>query len=133
MYDVSIPPVPDTPPPIEQKQSKLGIAAFILAILALLMFCIGFMLAFAYGFSIAANPYYDPSMIEQSSPVILIASAFFCCSPILSLVGIGLGIAAVVQETEKKTFGIIGLVINSLIILSICGFFIIGLLTQSGM
>lgn len=138
MYDntmlASPPPVPEpVEPPVVQKQSKLGIAAFVLALLALLMFCIGFIISVGYGFSLAANnPYYNPSMIDQSSPAILIASGLFCCSPILSLVGVGLGIASVVQKTDKKTLGIVGLVINALIVLSICVLFIIGLVAQAG-
>ncbi|GEM_PF-1262671 len=138
MYDntmlASPPPVPEPDaPPVVQKQSKLGIAAFVFALLALLMFCIGFVISFGYGFSLAANnPYYNPSMIDQSSPVILIASGLFCCSPILSLVGVGLGIASVVQKTDKKTLGIISLVINGLIILSVCVLFVIGLAAQTG-
>jgi hypothetical protein len=138
MYDntllASPPPVPEpVEPPVVQKQSKLGIAAFIIGLAALLFSCIGFVISFGYGFSLAANnPYYNPSMIDQSSPAIMIASVLFCCSPILSLVGIGLGIAAVVQKTDKKTFGIVGLVINGLIILSICVLFIIGLIAQAG-
>ncbi len=42
-----------------------------------------------------------------------------CCSPGYSLLGIGLGIASVVQKTEKKTLGIIGLVINGLIFITL--------------
>jgi len=126
-------PEPAAPPPVEQKQSKLGIAAFVLGILALLIFCVAFIISFSYGFSLAVdNPNSTPGMIDQSNPAIVIASVLFCCSPVFSLAGMGLGIAAVVQKTEKKTFGIIGLVINSLIVLSICGLFIIGLVAQAG-
>ncbi len=127
-----------TPPPLViegQKQSKIGIAAFVLGIVAVLMFCVGFMISFGYGASIALeNPYADPySMIDQSSPLILLASVFFCCSPGLGLVGVGLGIASVAQKTDKKTLGIIGLVLNGLILLSFCGLFALGLIGQAGM
>lgn len=119
--------------PMPQKQSKLGIASFVISLAALLLLCIGFIIAFSYGLSLAANnPFYNPSMIDQSSPTIIIASMLMCCSPGLSLVGVGLGIAAVVQKADKKTFGVIGLVINGLILLSVCALFGLGLLTQSG-
>jgi hypothetical protein len=71
-------------------------------------------------------------MIDQSSPIVLIAGALFMCGPGLGLVGIGLGIASVIQKTDRKIFGIIGLAINGLIILSICVLFFIGLAVRSG-
>jgi hypothetical protein len=131
MYDSSLPPVPLVPPPLEtQKQSKLGIAAFILGIVAVVVFCIGFLIAVGYGVSIGLNnPYGDPySMIDQGSTLILVASGFIYCSPVLSLVGVGLGIAAVAQKKGKKTLGIIGLVLNGLILLSFCALLVLGLM-----
>lgn len=136
MYDNTLLAVPP-PPPVEQspihKQSKLGIASFVISLVSLLLVCIGFIIAFSYGISLAANnPLTNPGMIDQSSPAILIASVLMCCSPGLSMLGMGLGIAAIVQKTEKKTLGIIGLVINGLILISVCLLFGIGLLAQSG-
>lgn len=129
MYDSSLPPVPS---PIEnQKQSKIGIASFVIGVLALIILCIGFLIAIGYGVSIGLeNPYpTDPySLVDSSETMILIASGFIYCSPVLSLVGLGLGIAAVLQKKDKKTWGIAGLVINALILLSVCGLFLIGLL-----
>jgi hypothetical protein len=133
MYDNTLlasPPPPPEPflPSQDQKQSKLGIASLVIGLVAVLFACIAFVISFSYGFSLSSN---TPSLIDQSSPVVLIAGGLFCCSPILSLVGVGLGIAAVVQKKDKKIFGIIGLVINGLIILSICGLFVLGLIVQS--
>ncbi len=136
MYDNTMlavpPPSPFEQPPM-RKQSKLGLASFIIGLVAFLLVCIGFIIAFSYGISLAANnPLTDPSMIDTSSPAILIASVMMCCSPGLSLLGIGLGIASVVQKTDKKTLGIIGLVINGLILISVCLLFGVGLIAQSG-
>ncbi len=133
MYDANL-PVPPVVEPAQQKQSKLGVIGFILSILAVVMFCIGFLIAFGYGATIAVqNPYADPAgLIDTSSPLLLLTSGLFCCSPGLSLVGVGLGIASVVQKTEKKVFGILGLVINGMILVSICLLFVIGLLGQGG-
>lgn len=138
MYDNTLlaSPPPPLPPetPIAQKESRLGIAAFVLGVAALLFFCAGFLISFGYGFSLAAqNPYADPSsLLDQSSPLVILASGLICCSPVLSLLGVGLGVAAVVQKTDKKTLGIIGLVINGLIVLSVYCLFVLGLIGQAG-
>ena len=117
-----------------QKQSRLGIAAFILGLLAFLMFCSSMLISLGYGVSLVAeNPTGDPiTLIDPESPIILIASGLICLSPILSLVGTGLGIAAALQKTDKRTFGIIGLVINGLVLLSFCGLFALGMFGPGG-
>jgi hypothetical protein len=130
--------MPFTPPPsplvtVSGKLSKIGIASFVLGLVAVLLFCAAFLLSFGYGISLAANnPYFDPATLDLGSPIVLIASGLFYCSPVFNLIGTGLGIAAVFQKTDKKTFGIIGLVINGVILLSLCALFGIGLIVQSG-
>jgi hypothetical protein len=123
------PPPPPFPAPEGQKQSKIGIASFVIALVALLLFCVGFILSFGYGFTLAMNnPNFSASSIDRNSPMVVIATGLFFCSPVIGLIGSGLGIASIIQKTDKKTFGIIGLVINSLIILSLCVLFVIGLM-----
>jgi len=128
MYDSTF-----TPPPLitpgTQKHSKIGIASFVIGIVAMLIFCLVILLAFGYGFTMAMqNPYFQ---VDQSSPTILTLGLLMCVSPILSLVGVGLGIGAMAQKNEKKLFGIIGLVLNLLVILVFCGLFVYGI-GQSG-
>jgi hypothetical protein len=132
MFDSNLP----APPLLTgtQKQSRIGIAAFVLGIIASLLLCIGFLIAFGYGFTNAMNsPSLDPStIIDTGSTTILLASGFIYCSPVFSLVGLGLGIAAAVQKRDKKTLGIIGLVLNALILLSFCAIFGLGLIGMAG-
>jgi hypothetical protein len=59
-------------------------------------------------------------MNQASSGLIIILGILSWCPPILSLVGLGLGIPAVVQKKDKKTFGIIGLIISGLFLLVFC-------------
>lgn len=135
MYDSSLPMPPPVIPTTDQKQSKLGIASFVLGIIGMLLLCAGFLIAIGYGVSIGLqNPYItDPSsVIDSSDPIVLLASGFMYCSPVFNLVGLGLGIAAAFQKNTKKTLGIIGLVLNALIVLSFCCFFVFGLLVGAG-
>jgi len=128
MYDSTFTP-PQLITPGTQKHSKIGIASFVIGIVATLIFCLVILLAFGYGFTMAMqNPYFQ---VNQSSPTILALGLLMCVSPILSLVGVGLGIGAMAQKNEKKLFGIIGLVLNLLVILVFCGLFVYGI-GQSG-
>lgn len=124
-------PLPEAMP---EKQSKWGIAAFIVALIGLFLFCVGFILSFSLGFSLAVNnPNFDPTQLDQSSPLFLIASALFCFAPFFLLASIVLGIVTLVQKTEKKTLGIVALVISGVVLLVLCGLFVIGLAAQAGM
>ncbi len=129
MYDSTLTPSPLIPPNA-QKHSKIGIASFVIGIAAVLILCLAILLAFGYGFTMAIqDPYFQ---VDQSSPIILALGLLMCISPILSLVGLGLGIGAAVQKNEKKIFGIIGLVLNLLVILVYCVLAVVGLSGQFG-
>jgi hypothetical protein len=129
-----------SPPPENQvKHSKIGIASFVLALLGLFLFCTAMLLALVYGASIGLSnpsigqdPYQSYQYIDQTSPVFIISVVLSCCGPILNLVGLGLGIAAVAQKTDKKIFGILGLVISGLVLLTYCGLTVLGLVMQTG-
>ncbi len=117
MYDPTLTP-PPLIPSVTQKHSRIGIASFVIGIVAVLILCLAFLLAFGYGFSMASqNPSFQ---VDQSSPTVLALGVLICISPILSLVGLGLGIGAAMQKNDRKLFGIIGLVLNLLIILVFC-------------
>lgn len=135
MDNFSLPPVPPSLPSSGQRQSRLGIASFALACVGSLLFCAGFLVSVGYGVSIVAeNPFagQDPyAAIDQSAPIFLLAVLLMCCAPVLSLVGVGLGIPAVIQKTEKRLFGVLGLALNGLIVLSYCALTVFGLITQS--
>ncbi|MEW6093127.1 MAG: hypothetical protein AB1531_04090 [Chloroflexota bacterium] len=126
-----------SPPDDQAKHSKIGIASFVLALLGLFLFCTAMLLALVYGASlglsnpsISQDPYQTYRYIDQTSPVFILSVVLSCCGPILNLVGLGLGIAAVAQKIDKKIFGILGLVISGLVLLTYCGLTVLGLVMQ---
>jgi vacuolar-type H+-ATPase subunit I/STV1 len=127
---------PVTPPPsvTSKKQSGIGIASFVISILGVLIFCVAMLISVGYGVSLASsnplagqNPY---AAIDRGTPVMIVAIILSWCGPLLNLVGVGLGIAAVLQKSEKKTFGIVGLVISGLVVISFCLLTILGTIGQ---
>jgi len=93
--------------------SKVGIAAFAASLLGILVFCIGFAIAFSIGFS-------GRGVVDQSSSNFQIATVIMCGSLAINIVAMGLGIGSLFQAQQKKTFGIVGLVL-SVIILCVYG------------
>jgi hypothetical protein len=131
MYEPIItPPVTPQPSASSKKQSGIGIASFVIIILGVLIFCIAMLITIGYGAPLASsnplaglNPY---AATDRGTPVLIVAFVLSLCGPILFLVGVGLGIAAVLQKNEKKTFGIVGLVISGLVVISFCLLMILG-------
>jgi hypothetical protein len=115
----------------KKNQSKLGIASFSLSLAGFLVFCLAMVISIGYGATIAMNnpqsaqnPY---QAIDTTALIFIIAAILSWCGPILSLVGVGLGIPAVIQAKDKKVFGILGLVIGALVVLIFCGLEVFGL------
>lgn len=129
MYDPNFPPpvssqplVPP-PPPIAVKHSGLGIASFIMGILVIIGVCITFGVAGG-----SANV----STMDTSYDSLMTGIGLLACGTIaVALVGLVLGIIAVVQKNTKKVFGIIGLVLNALVFLGLCGVIAIGMIANS--
>ncbi len=118
--------MPFTPPelPVSGKQSRLGIASFVVSLLGALTYCLSQLIALGYGVSLgisnpsaAQNPY---QAIDTTSPLMLLSTLMAFCGPGISLIGLVLGIVSVFQKTDKKTFGIIGIVISALLLLVFC-------------
>jgi hypothetical protein len=125
MNDNILPPA-SLPPSIEGgKQSKIGIASFAVSLLGVIVFCIAILISIWYFISISQT---DPTALQDpykaigqaSSRLIIILGILSWCPPILSLVGLGLGIPAVVQKKDRKTFGMIGLIISGIFLLVFC-------------
>jgi hypothetical protein len=113
-----------------QKHSRLGIASFVIGLVSLIIFCLAVVLAFGYGVSIASS---SPSVQSlEASPTILAFGLMMLISPFLGLVGAVLGFVAVFQKDKKKLFGILGIVVNLLIVLAFCALLVIGLAGRSG-
>ena len=116
----------------ENKHSRLGIASFVIAVLSIL----GIILFFAIGFSVASSAVgpdpqsFDPNSIGPDSPLattFFFLSLLFLASVLITIVGLGLGIAGLIQRRRKKLFAILGTVANGLIVLAVASLIVLGL------
>ena len=104
----------------EFRHSGLGIASFIGAIIAGVGEFILVMIAGVIEVS-------TPGGMNEESPQAVILGLLMIAGLFLAMVGIGLGIAGLIQRECKKIFAILGLVFNLMIIFGVVGLFIIGL------
>lgn len=129
MIDSPFAPAPLIPAET-QKHSRLGIASFVIGLVSMIVFCLAIILAFGYGVSIAST---TPSIQSlETSPTILVFGFLMLISPFIALIGAVLAFVAVFQKDKKKLFGILGIVVNLLIVLAFCALLVIGLAGQSG-
>lgn len=91
---------------MEQKQSGLGIASFVLSIVSTLLLFVLFIVAGIMEIS-------TPGGIDEDSPQTIALGLTIILCVIGEMVAIGLGIAAVCQSDRKKVLGILGLVFSS--------------------
>ena len=87
------------------KHSGIGIASFMISIVSGLFL---FLLVAIAGIIEATTP----GGIDEESPVEIVLGLGIILGFGLNLVGIGLGIAGVIQKNRKRTFAVLGLVFN---------------------
>lgn len=104
----------------ENKQSVLGIAAFILSCISFFAILVLVLLA---GFIEATTP---GGMNETSIEAILIGSTLFAFIG-LSLLGFVLGMAGLFQKERKKIFAIIAVLIAAATLILTIGIIVLGL------
>jgi hypothetical protein len=92
------------------KHSGLGIASFMLAIGAGVMLAILILLAVVIESS-------QPGAFDAETPTAIAVGCGFCLALLMAATGVALGIACVCQRNRNTIFGVIGLVLNGLIIL----------------
>jgi hypothetical protein len=97
------------------KHSGLGIASFIIAIVVVEVF--EFLLIVVTGIVEATNP----GGVEAKPTIATVVGMSIFLGFGLSLVGIGLGIAGLIQKNRKKVFTILGLVSNLAVIIMVLG------------
>jgi len=98
------------PTSIQKKCSSIGTTSFIIGIVTFILLCLFIVVNFVYN----NYSFYIPTAISSGSIFVFGGSFLIAC------VGIGLGIAGLAQKNGKKTFGIIGLCMNILILLILC-------------
>lgn len=99
------------------KHSGLGVASFVISMIA------GVIEFFVI---ISAGVLEVQGQMSDASAVVMVVGMLIMLGMFANLVGIGLGIAAVVQNKAKKLFGVLGLIFNGCLILLILGLMFIG-------
>ncbi|MUG43859.1 hypothetical protein [Paenibacillus woosongensis] len=111
------------------KHSGLGIASFIMSILALIGYFAAFFLIIAAIGQAIDNPANIEEALKHSSAAILGVIAIFGAG-IINLIALILGIVGLVLKNRKKVFAIIGTVLSSLSVVMIIYFYIVGTMQQ---
>ncbi len=101
------------------KHSGLGVASFVLALVA----AVGLIVLIIAASAISAGP---NGLDPRSAGAITIGLLIFVCL-FMALIGLGLGIAGIVQKRYRRLFAIIGTAINGLLILGVLALMMIGM------
>ena len=90
--------------PVERgrAQSRLGIASFVIGVVALLLLIAGPALAF---FRAAQNA-------PQSDPIFRLVEILIVAGAVLALLGFGLGVACLLQRRRRRAWGVAGVILN---------------------
>lgn len=120
MYESAPLPPSIEPPqtPALPKHSVLGIISFVLSLVVLLGICATFGLATYVN---SQNTY------ASDQPLIAVLGLLGICTIGLGLLGVILGIIALFQPAQSKVLAILGLALNALCALGLCGIIVLGL------
>ena len=115
----------------EDRHSRMGIASFAISILAILGIVLFFVLVSSVASSLTGpDPQnFDPNSISPDSPLattLFFLSLLFLGSVLITVVGLGLGIAGLVQRRRKKLFAALGTALNGLIVLGFVSLIVLG-------
>ena len=103
------------------KHSGLGVASFVISLIAGVV---------EFLVIILAGVLEVQGQMSETSTVAVVIRMFIMLGIFANLVGVGLGIAAVVQNKAKKLFGALGLIFNSCLVLLILGLLFIGIMVR---
>lgn len=100
------------------KHSKIGIASFIIAIAGVLTTCSMYVAT-----NVLVNIGVQPTGLDRNTFLTLLRllEIFSYCNIFINLIGVGLGIGTLFKKKAKKLFGILGLVINTLVLCGAAG------------
>jgi len=111
----------DQQPPF--KHSGLGIASFVISIIAALII---FVLVVMAGVMAAK----EGGKMNEQSPEAAVLGCSILAAGLLYLVGIGLAIGGLCQRNRHRVFPVMGLVLNIVFLLGIAGLMVIGILAS---
>lgn len=124
MYNSSYPSLTPEPPAAPKEKSPfLGILSFALFVISILPLCV--MVYFIYDLGNQVNFNTAIATQEALQSLGLKMMGAMGCAGILNLGGIGTGVASIFNSNQTgKIFGILGLVLNVLIVLGMCCFLV---------
>jgi hypothetical protein len=99
--------------------SGLGIASFIIGLVVVVIVLLMFLLIGVVAASRANR--------DTAHTMGVMTGLFVCAGAVASLVGLGLGMGGVFQGDRNRTFAVIGLILNGLILLGTAVLFLIGM------
>jgi hypothetical protein len=113
------------------RQSGLGIASFVIGLVSIVVMIVGFVaIVAALGDYISPDGTIDPNAIDpmELGASMMVGVLAVLGSLAISFVGLILGIIGIVAKNRRKVFGIIGVVLNALLLVGFLGLFVLGLL-----
>ena len=117
---MNIDPLPlERPAPPAPRHSGLGIASFVVGILA------GLALFIALGV-VAVMYNQSPERMDEKSPTAILAGLLIIGLCLVHLLGVGLGIGGLVQKDRRKVFSALGVAVNGVALLGTIALIIIG-------
>ena len=108
---------------MEQKHSGIGIASFVISIVA------GILIFIVLGIAGSLEASTPGGIDENSTEAVMIGLAIIGLL-FLNVLSVGLGIGGLLQKERKKIFAILGTVFSSFLILSVIGLMVLGTMVQ---
>jgi hypothetical protein len=122
----------------ENRHSRMGIASFVISILSTVLVVTLFIIAAVIGASAFGNVQ-DPQSIDpqslQDSPALVGLAAVglgMLASIAFYLLGLGLGVAGIIQRRRKRFFAVLGAIFNGIVLLLIVGLVAFGFVASQG-
>ena len=112
------------PEPQARKHSGLGIASFIISIVAGIVMFVLIVMAMVLSAQTGEE-------LDEESPQTILLGCSVLTAGLLYLIGIGLAIGGLCQRNRYKVFAVLGLAINIISVLGIAGLMVIGLVASS--
>lgn len=121
------------------KQSRLGIASFIIALAAVVLIIVSFVIASAnaadflemtenYENTVITTEEEAQEILGESLGSILLIGITMIGSIGIAFIGLILGFIGIFAKNRKKAFAIIGLILNALIVLGAFGLVVVGII-----
>jgi hypothetical protein len=105
--------------PTRPPHSGLGIASFIIGLIVIVLTLLVVLLSVV----VQANRAHR----STADAMLGISLLFGCVGLLASVVGLGLGVAGVFQEDRNRTFAVVGIILNGLVILGTVALILIGM------